>query len=185
MKRPNSGSQGPSYSDLGREGEGGSEIVAPRCYLSQEDHSEFYLGVGKRRRGGDSQHGIGKQRHRRLGSTTGAPNQPRGSHLPCQGLGFLIGKTVKWDKELFESPSSNHTLGFYRRGKEEAEQGKEGRSEEQVFLALKKRVCHRCSDPLWASPPSLPSSPVQSWLEHPEPGAPEARLLRSRRGGWG
>lgn len=111
-----------------REGEGRNEIVAAQCYFSQEDHSEFYLGVGKRRRGGDSQHGIGKQRHRELGSMTGAPNQPRGSHLPCQGLGFLIGKTMKWDKELFESPSSNHTLGFYRRGKEEAEQGK-GRRE--------------------------------------------------------
>jgi len=83
-----------------------------------------------------------------------------------------------------EASSSNHTLGFYRRGKEKAEQGKEGESE--VFLALKKRVSLKCPDSLWASPPLLLSflySPGWSFVNRIPP-TPQARLLRSRRRGW-
>lgn len=40
---------------------------------------------------------------------------------------------MKPDEELFKAPSSDNILGFYMKGKEEAEWGKERGAEEQLF----------------------------------------------------
>lgn len=68
-----------------------------------------------------------------MGSRTGASNQPWGNHVPCQGVSVLICKMMKPDEELFKAPSSDNILGFYMKGKEEAEWGKERGAEEQLF----------------------------------------------------
>ena len=71
--------------------------------------------------------------HWEAGSRTGALNQPEGSHVPSQGVSFIICQMMKLDEELSEAPSSNNILGFYMKGKEEAEGGKEKGTEEQFF----------------------------------------------------
>lgn len=115
-------------------------------------HSEF---LGSR---WESEGGTESARHRQTRVQSGPPSaQGAGSQGWCtkpvlgqsrshKSLGFFIDKMTKWDEKLFEASPSKHTLGFYRRGKEKAEQGKGG---SEVFRTLKKRVSLKCPDSLW------------------------------------
>lgn len=124
----------------------------------------------------------------RLGSRTGALNQPRGSHVPSQGVSFIICKMMKL-VELPEAPSSNNILGS-RQGKEEAEWGKE-RGQKSSFSCSKEVQTHlglalpQCSHLICNcgrsilslphththTPAALPPPPATS---HPRPACSEA-----------
>lgn len=83
----------------------------------------FGLGVGRGKEN-QRQHGIvatrgAGQGASRLGPGTGAPDQPWGSHIPCQGITFLVCEMMCWNEELFRAPSSSRTLQFYMGGGEE------------------------------------------------------------------